>query len=255
MKALNSMTLVESGVVHRQSNEPKIVLDKNRFVSVEAQIFHIKLALIALPCLNRGITFYGLGDDKINTLTAPGEIHRAFLSKISDRTWYKFVREDATVVNDTLVWEFIANTHKLTGTVVQFRKRLVNFSREIINAYYQISNIADSEYAIFKCFDINYDMLLLELCDLRIPKEHVVALDSHSHGQQGTCEPSPPAQLHTEVELHSLAVYHSRSLHALHRNWHFGLPDDDKLGPWFEESDDEYVDHKEDDGVCPSGHS
>ncbi|KAL3513041.1 hypothetical protein ACH5RR_025758 [Cinchona calisaya] len=143
-KALNSVALVESGVIHHQSNEPKIVLDKNRFVSIEAQMFYDKLALIASPFLERDIDFYGSGDDKINTLTAPGEVCCAFLSKISDRTWYKFVREDAIVDNDTIVREFITNTHKFIGTIVQVRKQLVNFSREIINAYYQILNIANS---------------------------------------------------------------------------------------------------------------
>ncbi|KAL3520001.1 hypothetical protein ACH5RR_018150 [Cinchona calisaya] len=102
-KALNSTTLIESCVVHHPSNKPKIGLDKYRFVSVEAQMFHDELALIAFPCLERGIDFYRSGDDKINTLTALGEARCAFLSDISDRTWYKFVSEDATVGNDTLV--------------------------------------------------------------------------------------------------------------------------------------------------------
>ncbi|KAL3507009.1 hypothetical protein ACH5RR_032391 [Cinchona calisaya] len=168
-KVTNSTGLVESEVVHYQSHEPKVALDKNRFVSVEAQMFYDKLALIALPCLERGINFYGLGNDKIKTLTAPGEVRRAFLSEISDRTWSRFVREDATVGNDTIVRVFIANTCKLPGTVVQVRKCSVNFSCEVMTAYYQILNIDESEHAIFKRFDINYDVLLWELCDPHVP--------------------------------------------------------------------------------------
>ncbi|KAL3509252.1 hypothetical protein ACH5RR_028653 [Cinchona calisaya] len=81
----------------------------------------------------------------------------------------RFVKEDATVGNVAIVREFIANTHKLTGTIVQVRKRLVNFSREVINAYYWIPNIDESEHAIFKRSDINYDMLLRELYDPHVP--------------------------------------------------------------------------------------
>ncbi|KAL3519848.1 hypothetical protein ACH5RR_017997 [Cinchona calisaya] len=168
-KVLNSTALIESEVVHYQSHEFKFALHKNRFVSIEAQMFYDKLALIASPRLEIGIDFYGPKDDKINTLTTPGEVYRAFLSEISNRTWSIFVRKDATVGNDTIVREFIANTHKLTCTVVQVRKRSVNFSREVINSYYQISNIEESEYAIFKRSDINYDVLLWELCDPHVP--------------------------------------------------------------------------------------
>ncbi|KAL3513379.1 hypothetical protein ACH5RR_026096 [Cinchona calisaya] len=168
-KVLNFTAIIESEVVHYQSHEPKVALDKNRFVSIEVQMFYDKLALIASPCLERGIDFYGPGNDKINTLTAPGEVRRAFLFEISDRTWSRFVREYATVGNDTIVRELIANTHKLTGTVVQIRKSSVNFSRVVINAYYQILNINESEHAIFKRSDINYDMLLRELCDPHVP--------------------------------------------------------------------------------------
>ncbi|KAL3503307.1 hypothetical protein ACH5RR_037756 [Cinchona calisaya] len=386
-KALNSTALVDSNIVHYQSHEPKVVLDKYRFVSVETHMFYDKLALIASPCLERGLDFYGLGDDKFNTLTAPGEVCHAFLSEISDRTWYRFVREDATVANDTLVREFIANTHKLTDTVVQ--------------------------HAIFKRSDINYDMLLRELCDPHVPdgmakwefylngkhkqflktwlssyalvwyhfltsrilpinhltkvtrdrvvllyalvkdwsidigleiqmeilcngakdqpsfifpnlitslctKEGVtlrtgskispdkpitgpwiclplkkhdnslqdliakkqpraqakqIVLNSQNHDQQGIWELQPPVhpdyvfrRSHTEVELCSLAVYHSRSLHSLHHkldilahqlppaqplnlanwslepdapSWHFGLLADDDYGPGSKESEDE----------------
>ncbi|KAL3528796.1 hypothetical protein ACH5RR_008118 [Cinchona calisaya] len=261
-KALNSTAVVESGVAHHQSNEAKIVLNKNQFVSVEAQFFHDKLASIASPCLERGIDFYGPGDDKTNNLIAAGEVRRAFLSKISDRTWYKFVREDAIVGHDTLVQEFIANTHKLTGIIVQIRKRS------------------------------KHDKSLQDLIakhQYRAQAEHVVALDSHSHGQQSTWEPPPPThpdyvfhRSRTGAELRSLAVYHSRSLHALHHkldilahqllhvqplnmaswslepdapSWQFGPPDDDDFGPGSEESEEEYADHEKDDGVGPSGHS
>ncbi|KAL3519588.1 hypothetical protein ACH5RR_017737 [Cinchona calisaya] len=182
-KALNSIALVELKVVHYQSHEPKVALDKNRFVSIEAQMFYDKLALIASPCLERGINFYGLDDDKINNLTAPGKVRRAFLFEIFDRTWSRFVREDATVGNDTIVRKFIANTHKLIGIVVQ-------------------------------------DLIAKQQ---PMAQAEQVVLNSQNHGQQGTWElpllVHPDyvfRQLHTEAELCSLAVYHSRSLHALY---------------------------------------
>ncbi|KAL3533621.1 hypothetical protein ACH5RR_007142 [Cinchona calisaya] len=281
----------------------------------------------------RGINFYGPGDDKINTLTAPGEVRRAFLSEISDCTWSRFVGEDATVGNDTIVREFISNTHKLTGTIVQVRKRYINFSREVINAYYQIPNIDESEHAIFKRVDSNCVMLLRELCDPHVPdgvtlcigskispdkpitgpwihltlkkhdkflqdliakqhpraQEEQVVLNSQNHGQQGTWELPPPAhpdyvfrRPRTEADLRSLAVYHSWSLHTLHRkldslahqlhpaqpldlpnwplepdapSWHFGPPVDDEYGPGSEELENEYADHAVDDEVGPSGRS
>ncbi|KAL3513150.1 hypothetical protein ACH5RR_025867 [Cinchona calisaya] len=149
-KALTFTALVESGIVNLPSNEPKIILDKIRFVSIEAQMFHDKLALIASSCLERGIDFNGPRDDKIGTYTAPGDVRRALCSDNSNRAWYKFVKQDTTVV--------------------QFRRRLVNFSREITNAYYQILNIAESELAISKRSNIDYDLLLRELCVPSVPE-------------------------------------------------------------------------------------
>ncbi|KAL3516339.1 hypothetical protein ACH5RR_023241 [Cinchona calisaya] len=370
-KVSNSTVLVESEVVHHQSHEPKVALDKNRFVSVEAHMFYDKLALISSPCLER----------------------------------------DATVGNDTIVREFAANTHKLTGTVFQVKKRSVNFSREVINAYYQILNIDESKHSTFKRSDINYDMLLRELCDphvldgmakcefyptrehkqflktwlspyalvwyhfltsrilpithlTKVTQDRVVllyvlvkgwsidigleiqmeilhngtkdqpnfsfpnlitslctkadvtlrigskispdkpitglwirlTLKKHDKSLQDliakqqlrrTWELPPPAhpdyefrRPRTEVELHSLAVYHSWSLHTLHRkldilahqlhpaqpldlpnwplepeapSWHFGPPADDEYGLGSEESEDEYADHVADDEVGPLG--
>ncbi|KAL3519867.1 hypothetical protein ACH5RR_018030 [Cinchona calisaya] len=196
-------------------------------------MFYDKLALIASPCLEIGIDFYGPKDDKINTLTTPGEVYRAFLSEISNRTWSIFVREDATVGNDTIVREFIANTHKLTCTVVQVRKRSVNFSREVINSYYQISNIEESEYAIFKHSDINYDVLLWELCDPHVPDD-ILAHQLH---------PAQPLDLANWL------------LEPDAPSWHFGPLANDEYGPGSEKSEDKYADHAADDEVGPSGRS
>ncbi|KAL3533255.1 hypothetical protein ACH5RR_006776 [Cinchona calisaya] len=360
-KVSNSTALVESEVVHYQSHEPKVAPDKNKFVSIETQMFYDKLALIASPCLERGIDFFGPGNDKINTLTTPSEVRRAFLSEISVCTWSRFVREDATVGNDTIIREFIVNTHKLTGTVVQVRKHSVNFSREVINAYYQIPNIDESEHAIFKHSDINSDMLLWELCDPHVPdgmakwefyptREHKqflktwlspyalvwyhfltsrilaithltkvtrdrtvllyalvkgvtlrigskispdkpitgpwirLTLKKHDKSLQDLIAKQQPRAQEEQVVLNSQnhAVYHSRSLHTLHRkldilahlfhptqplylpnwsfepdapSWHFVPPADDEYGPGSEELEDEYTDHAADDEVGPSGRS
>ncbi|KAL3535882.1 hypothetical protein ACH5RR_004343 [Cinchona calisaya] len=243
-KALDSTTLVESSVVYHQSNEPKIVLDKNGFVSVEAQMFHDKLALIASPYLERGIDFYGPGNDKITTLTALSEVHCAFLFEISDRTCSK-----------------ISSDEPITGPWMHLSLKKHDKSLQDLIAKHQH----------------------------RAEAEHVVALDLHSNSQQGTWEPPPPVhpnyvfhRSHTEAELRSLAIYHSRSLHAFHHklnilahqlhhvqplnmeswpseldasSWHFGPPNDDEFGPGYEESKDEYTNHAEDDGVGSSGHS
>ncbi|KAL3525067.1 hypothetical protein ACH5RR_013439 [Cinchona calisaya] len=171
--------------------------------------------------------------------------------------------------NDTLVLEFIANTQKLTGTVVQVRKRLVNFSREIINDYYQILIIAES--------------VTLRTGPKKSPEKPItgpwirLTLQKHErHPNYVFCRPR------IGVDLRSLAVYHSSSLHALNRkldilahqlhhvqplnmatcpsesnapSLRFGLPDDDEFGPRSKESENEYADNVDGDGVGPSGHS
>ncbi|KAL3520378.1 hypothetical protein ACH5RR_018527, partial [Cinchona calisaya] len=86
------------------------------------------------------------------------------------RFWHQFVREEDTEGNDTLVREFIATTHNLTGIGVQVRRRPVNFIREIINDYYQVLNILDSELTILRRSNIDYDLLLRELCDPIVPE-------------------------------------------------------------------------------------
>ncbi|KAL3500768.1 hypothetical protein ACH5RR_039861 [Cinchona calisaya] len=167
-KASNSTALVESGVVHPPSNKSKII-NKTRVVRIEAKMFHDKLALIASPCLERGIDFYGQGTTKLGTWEPP----------------------------------------------------------------------------------------LLAILDyvFRRPR--------------------------TKVGLHSLVVYHRRSLHVIHHKfdilshhlnpvhslnmaswppesdtprWHFGLPDDE-FDHGSEESDREYTGFGDDDGVGSSGHS
>ncbi|KAL3534545.1 hypothetical protein ACH5RR_003006 [Cinchona calisaya] len=325
-KAMNSTALVELEVVHYSSHEPKVALDKNRFVSIEAQMFYDKLALIASPCVRE-----------------------------------RFVREDATVGNDTIVREFIVNTHKLTGTVVQelcdphvpevwyhfltsrilpithfikvTRDRAVFLYAWVKDWFIDIgleiqmeilrNGAKDQPSFIFlnlitslctkagvtlctgsKNFPDKpisspwirltlkkHDKSLQDLIAKQQPRAHAeqVVLNSQNHGQQGIWELPPPAhpdyvfrRPRTEPELRSLAVYRSRSLHALDRkldilahqlhptqplnlanwpleldapSWHFGLPDDGKYGPGSEESEDKWADHAADDEVGPSGRS
>ncbi|KAL3524664.1 hypothetical protein ACH5RR_013036 [Cinchona calisaya] len=202
-KALNSTALVESEVVHYQSHEPKVALDKNRFVIIEAQMFYDKLALIASPCLER----------------------------------------------------------------VQVRKRSVTFSHEV-SLYILFKNLSRQTYnrPWIRLTLKKHDKSLQDLIAKQQPRvqEEQVVLNSQNH------------------ELRSLAVYHSRSLHTLHRkldilahqlhpaqpldlsswplepdapSWHFGLPADDEYGPGSEELEDEYADQVADDEVGPSGRS
>ncbi|KAL3498197.1 hypothetical protein ACH5RR_040929 [Cinchona calisaya] len=163
-KPLNFTTLVESEVVHYQSHEPKVALDKNRFVSIEAQMFYDKLALIASPCLERGIDFYGLGDEKINTLTVPGEVRRVFISEIFDRTWSRFVREDATVGVTLRNGSNISPDKPITGPWIRLTLK-------------------------------KNDKSLLDLIAKQQPRtqEEQVVLNSQNHSQQGTWELPPPA--------------------------------------------------------------
>ncbi|KAL3533195.1 hypothetical protein ACH5RR_006716 [Cinchona calisaya] len=90
------------------------------------------------------------------------------------------------------------------GIVVQVRCTPIDFRREIINAYYQILTVENSEYAQFKCTNIDYDLVLQFRLTL---KKHDKAfqdwilkqqcreragqaneLGAQTHGQQGAWE-------------------------------------------------------------------
>ncbi|KAL3520321.1 hypothetical protein ACH5RR_018470 [Cinchona calisaya] len=175
--------------------------------------------------------------------------------------------------NDTLVRESIANTQKLTGTVVQFLTSRILPITHLTKVTWDRAVLI---YALVKGWstDIGLEIQTEILCgekDLpsfifpnlitylccRAQAEHVVALDLQRRSVGSNLH-----ALNRKLDILAHQLHHVQPLNMATcpseldaPSLHFGLPDDDEFGPRSEESEDEFADNADGDGVGPSGHT
>ncbi|KAL3533365.1 hypothetical protein ACH5RR_006886 [Cinchona calisaya] len=83
-----------------------------------------------------------------------------------------------------LVREFVANSYKRASIVI-VRRKLVDFQNEIINSNYQLLAIENNDFARLLQTKIDYDIVLRELNDEKLPEdENVTTEDEKAENEE-----------------------------------------------------------------------
>ena len=123
--------------------------DDAKFVSYEASERYISLMHIRRPILERGFTI----TERENPV---------LFRMITDRNWEGFCAQPTMSITN-IVREFYANAeeHRHSRTVV--RTKTIVFSSSVINKFYGLPNIPNSEYISYRS-RVNYEDVCNTLC-------------------------------------------------------------------------------------------